>query len=56
MMDRLREREPDLRPVEIFAPRPYRSEHDAMHLLHRVGNAYEPLALFGRPLVRNKLK
>ena len=56
MMDRLREREPDLRPVEIFAPRPYRSEHDAMHLLHRVGNAYEPLALFGRPLIRNKLK
>ena len=56
MMDRLRAREPGLRPVEIFAPRPYRTEHDAMHLLHRVGNAYEPVALFGRPLFRNKLK
>ena len=52
LMDRLRAEDPSLQPVEIFAPRPYRSEHDAMHLLHRVGNAYEPLAIFSLPLFR----
>ncbi|MCR5576445.1 MAG: FUSC family protein [Oscillospiraceae bacterium] len=54
LMDRLREKEPDLRPVEIFSRKPYRSEHDAMHLLHRVGNAYEPLAFFGHPLFQKR--
>ena len=54
LMDRLRESDPTLKPVEIFASKPYRSEHDAMHLLHRIGSAYEPLALFGRPLFRKR--
>ena len=54
LMDRLRESDPTLKPVEIFAPKPYRSEHDAMHLLHRLGNAYEPLALFGHPLFQKR--
>ena len=54
LMDRLREKEPDLKPVEIFARKPCRSEHDAMHLLHRLGSAYEPLALFGHPLFQKR--
>ena len=54
LMDRLRETEPGLQPVEIFSRKPYRSEHDAMHLLHRIGNAYEPLALFGHPLFQKR--
>ena len=54
LMDRLHEKEPDLKPVEIFSRKPYRSEHDAMHLLHRVGSAYEPLALFGHPLFQKR--
>ncbi len=54
LMDFLRKKEPDLKPVEIFSRGPYRSEHDAMHLLHRVGNAYEPVAFFGRPLFRRR--
>ena len=56
LMDRLRAEDPSLQPVEIFAPRPYRTEHDAMHLLHRVGNAYEPLAIFSLPLFRRLRK
>ena len=43
LMERLWENEPGLRPVEIFSATPYRTEADAMHLLHRLGNAYEPL-------------
>lgn len=34
-----------LEPVEVFLPRPYETEHDAMHLLHRLGNLYEPVKL-----------
>ena len=46
LMARLREQEPALRPVEIFSRTPYRTEADAMHLLHRIANAYEPLWIF----------
>ena len=56
MMDRLRADDSSLQPVEIFAPHPYRTEHDAMHLLHRVGNAYEPLAILSLPLFRRLRK
>ncbi len=45
MMELLRQENPALRPVEVFLDRPYRSEHDAMHLLHRLGSQYEPLKL-----------
>jgi hypothetical protein len=45
MMELLRRENPALRPVEVFLSRPYRSEHDAMHLLHRLGSLYEPLKL-----------
>ena len=41
----LREKDPALTGEEIFSPRPYRTEHDAMRLLHRLGEAYEPLRL-----------
>ena len=53
LMERLWEKEPGLRPVEIFSATPYRTEADAMHLLHRLGNAYEPLwILAGRDKVK----
>ena len=41
----LREKEPELQPREVFLPAPYRSEHDAMHLLYRIANLYEPLKI-----------
>ena len=44
-MDMLREKEPGLSAQEVFLPQPYRTEHDAMRLLHRLGEAYEPLRL-----------
>ena len=45
LMDMLREKEPGLSAQEVFLPQPYRTEHDAMRLLHRLGEAYEPLRL-----------
>ena len=39
----LRSENSALKPVEIFAEKPYRSEADAMRLLRRLGNAYEPI-------------
>ena len=52
LMQLLREKEPELRPMEVFQRTPYRSEHDAIHLLHRLGNLYEPLKILR--LVRKK--
>ena len=46
LMARLREKEPELQPVEFFSPVHYRTESDAMHLLNRLGNTYEPLWFF----------
>ena len=35
---------------------PYRSEHDAMHLLHRLGNLYEPMKILRLfPRLREKM-
>lgn len=45
MMELLRREDDSLRPVEVFSDRPYRSEHDAMQLLHRLERQYEPLRL-----------
>ena len=45
VMELLRKEDPALRPVEVFLDRPYENEHDAMHLLHRLGDLYEPLRL-----------
>ena len=47
-LQQLREREPALKSVEVFLRADYRSEYDAMSLLHTLGNLYEPLRLFGR--------
>ena len=41
----MREKEQGLEPVEVSLDRPYETEHDAMHLLHRLGNLYEPVKL-----------
>ena len=41
----LREENPALLPMEVFAQGPYRSEQDAIRLLHRIANEYEPIAL-----------
>ena len=48
LMALLNRDDPSLKPMEIFARAPYRSEHDAMHLLHRLGNAYEPVKFLPR--------
>ncbi len=46
LMELLHEKEPTLRPREVFLKTPYRSEHDAMHILHRLTNLYEPLKIY----------
>ena len=48
LMALLREEDPALRAVEIFAKSPYRSEHDAMVLLRRLVDACEPVRFFRR--------
>ncbi len=45
LMDLLRKEEPGLKAVEVFSRTGCRSEHDAMHLLYALGNAYEPVKL-----------
>ena len=45
LMEILRRKDPALMPREVFLRTPYRSEHDAMVLLHRLGNLYEPLKI-----------
>ena len=48
--------EPNLRAREVFLKTPYRSEHDAMHLLHRLGNLYEPMKILRLfPRLREKM-
>lgn len=41
----LREKEPELRSEEVFLRSGYRGEYDAMSLLNKLGNLYEPLRL-----------
>ena len=45
LMALLRQENGELRPVEVFLNQPYQSERDAMHLLQRLGNLYEPVRL-----------
>ena len=54
LMAILREKEPKLRAREVFLETPYQTEHDAMHLLHRLTNLYEPLKILR--LFRRKAK
>ena len=41
----MREKEPRLKAKEVFNPKGYRSEHDAVHLMHRLSSQYEPVAV-----------
>ena len=47
-LEMLRQDGSTLVPVPVRLRGGYRSERDAIHLLHLVGNAYEPVLLFGR--------
>ena len=42
LMRLLNDREPDLVPVDIRSETGYQSEHDAIHLLQKVSNSFEP--------------
>ena len=55
LMEMLREEDPSLVPVSVRLRAPYRSERDAIHLLHLVGNAYEPPLLFARKKIRREI-
>ena len=56
IMRYLQRTELNLRPREVFLKTPYRSEHDAMHLLHRLGNLYEPMKILHLfPRLREKM-
>lgn len=46
LMERLRQEEPALTPMEIRTRSGYRSERDAMHVLHAVEKHYEPARIF----------
>ena len=46
LMELLREEDETLTPVEIKLRTPYRSESDAMQVLHSLGNCYEPVSLY----------
>ena len=46
VMQMLQKENSALRPAEVFLRDGYHSEHDAMSLLHTLGNSYEPLRLF----------
>ena len=48
LMEMLRQDEPALKAVPVRLRGGYRSERDAIHLLHLVANAYEPVLLFGK--------
>ena len=48
LMQRLREDDPALEPVEIVSREGYRSERDAVHLLHILERYYEPVGLPGK--------
>ena len=41
----MREKEPRLKEKEVFLEKGFRSEHDAVHLMHILSNLYEPTHL-----------
>ena len=45
VLERIRAGHPELQPREITVAAKYHSEHEAIRLLHTLGNAYEPLHL-----------
>jgi hypothetical protein len=48
LMDYLGREDEGLEKVEIQPKRSYKSEHDALVLMNRIGNVYEPVKFFGR--------
>ena len=42
LMSIIHEKEPWLKAKEVFCSKGYRSEHDAVHLMHMLSNQYEP--------------
>lgn len=48
LMRLLREREPSLRSQEVFLRGGFKSDYDAMSLLHKLGDLYEPLLFLPR--------
>ena len=56
VMDYLHRTQPTLRAREVFSDSPYHSEHDTMHILHRIANLYEPLKILRLfPKLRERL-
>ena len=55
LMELLHETEPSLAPVSVRLRAPYRSERDAIHLLHLVANAYEPPFFLARRQQRREI-
>lgn len=43
LMTRIWKENPRIMPREYSLPRGYQSEHEALNLLHRVENDYEPI-------------
>ena len=46
LMRLLEKKEPGLQATDVFSDHGYQSEHDAVHLLHNLGNSYEPFRPF----------
>ena len=44
LMAIVREKEPRLKAKEVFSAKGYRSEYDAVHLMHKLSSQYEPVA------------
>ena len=45
LLEKLRENEKDIIPQELYLRSPYRSERDALYLLHKVKATFEPLKI-----------
>ena len=43
LMAMLQKDQPTLEPIEVFSNTGYRTEHDAVHLMHVLSKKYEPL-------------
>ena len=54
LMQMLKEKEPDLEPVEIFLKGGFRSEHDSIQLLNVLRNQFEPLKILHCDPMRKK--
>ena len=46
LMQLMRRQEPRLQAKEVFHPKGFRTEHDAIHLMHMLSNRYEPSYLW----------